>query len=172
MITLSEYLDSSYFMKKYGVNAYCMTAYREKSSFDLVKDEKSKKWKYPKEAEEEISTFCKNFKRKREIDKSCVTISELEKILKVSEKRILDYIDKNKIEVIVIDMWRYIDKDLISSFKRDLKPSKRNRHNYCPICKRPLNDLGEGEKYCKPCNKYFLRSREISYGKDGSIRYK
>lgn len=149
-----------------------MTAYREKTSFKLIKDEVSKTWKYPKEAEEEIKEFCEEYKRNVEIAETCITIGQLKRLLGVSEKRVLDFINKNKIEIKFVDRWRYIDKKHIDFFKENLKPKKRNRHNYCPICKRPLNDLGEGEKYCKPCGKFFVRSKEISYSKDGCIRYK
>ena len=166
---MTEYLDSAYFMKKYGVDSYTMRAYREKSSFDLVKDEVSRTWKYPKEAEEEIAKFCEEYKRNGEIAERSITIGQLKKMLDVTETMVLNFIKKNNIKITLVNRMRYIDKKHIDFFKENLKP-KKNKHNYCPICKRPLNDLGEGEKYCKPCNKYFLRSKEITYGEDGSIR--
>lgn len=147
-----------------------MSAYRDKTSFKLIRDEVSKTWKYPKEAEEEIKEFCEEYKKTVEIAETCITIGHLRRLLGVSEKRVLDFISKNNIDIRFVDRLRYIDKKHIDLFKKNLKP-KRNKHNYCPICERPLNDLGEGEKYCKPCGKFFIRSKEITYGKDGSIRF-
>lgn len=168
---MSEYLDSNYFIKKYGVNAYAMTAYRDKSSFKLIRDEKTRVWKYPKEAEGEIKEFCEEYKRNAEIAETCITIGKLKRMLDVPETRVLKFIKENNIEVTLVNRMRYIDKKHIDFFRKNLKPKKKNKHNNCPVCNRPLNDLGDGEKYCRPCNKYFLRSREITYGEDGSIRF-
>ena len=92
-------------------------------------------------------------------------------MLDVTETMALDFIKENNIEVTLVNRMRFIDKKHIDFFKENLKPKKKNKHNYCPICKRLLNDLGEGEKYCRPCGKFFLRSKEITYGEDGSIRF-
>ena len=168
---MSEYLDSAYFIKKYGVDHYAMAAYREKTSFDLVKDKATRTWKYPKETEEEVKEFLKEYKRNVEIAEKCITIGQLKRILGVSEKRVLKFIKENNIEITLVNRMRYIDKKHIDFFRENLKPSKRNRHNYCPICKRLLNDLGEGEKYCRPCGKFFKRGKEIIYSESGEVIY-
>ena len=179
---MSEYLKSSYFTKKYNVKAYVLTEFRRNAKCEIVQDEKSRFWVYPLEAEEEFKEFLRQKERRKEIKDSHITISKLARILGLGTTTVSTLLAENNIEAEAIRGMTFVDKDLVPKLKELAKsfklkelakaPKTKVNPNICPCCGKKLNNLENGEKYCRPCGKFFKRGREISYSKDGCIRYK
>ena len=52
--------------------------------------------------------------------------------------------------------------------KRGRPQNKGNvEWEYCPTCKSKMNELGFYEFYCKACEKYFRKGKEIVYNING-----
>ena len=169
---ISEYLKTSYFTKKYKVRPQVLTEFRRHAKCEIILDEKSKLWLFPLEAEEEFKEFLRQKERRKEIKDSHITISKLARILGLGTTTVSTILARNNIEVETIRGMTYIDKDLIPKIKELAKASKAKVNpNICPCCGKKLNNLGDGEKYCRPCEKFFKRGREITYSESGEVIY-
>lgn len=169
---MSEYLKTSYFTKKYKVGSQVLTEFRRNAKCEIVQDEKSRFWVYPLEAEEEFKDFLRQKERRKEIKDSHITISKLARILGLGTTTVSTLLAENNIEAETIRGMTFISKDLVPKLKELAKaPKTKVNPNICPCCGKKLNNLGEGEKYCPPCGKFFKRGKEITYSESGEVIY-
>ena len=178
---MNEYLKSSYFTKKYNVKAYVLTEFRRNAKCEIVYDGKSRFWVYPLEAEEEFKEFLRQKERRKEIKDSHISLTKLSRILGMTTTTALTLLKKNNIEVETIRGMTFVDKDLVPKLKELAKsfklkelakaPKTKVNPNICPCCGKILNNLENGEKYCRPCGKFFKRGKEIIYSESGEVIY-
>ena len=169
---MTEYLKTSYFTKKYNVKAYVLTEFRRLAKCEIILDEKSKFWIYPLEAEEEFKEFLRQKERRKEIEDSHISLTKLSHILGMTTTTALTLLKKNNIEVEIVRDMTFISKDLVPKLKELAKsPKTKVNPNICPCCGKDLNNLENGEKYCRPCGKFFKRGREITYSESGEVIY-
>lgn len=169
---MAEYLKTSYFTKKYNVKAYVLTEFRRLAKCKITLDEESRFWIYPLEAEEEFKEFLRQKERRKKTKSSHISVTKLSSILGMTTTTALTLLKKNNIEVETIRDMTFISKDLVPKLKELAKsPKTKVNPNICPCCGKKLNNLGEGEKYCPPCGKFFKRGKEIIYSESGEVIY-
>lgn len=169
---MTEYLKTRYFTKKYKVGSQVLTDFRRNAKCEIILDEKGNSWLYPLEAEEEFKEFLRQKERRKEIKDSHISLTKLSRILGLGTTNVSALLAKNDIEVETIRGMTFVDKDIVPKVKELAKASKTKVDpNICPYCGKRLNNLMFGEKYCKPCGKFFKRGKEIIYTISGDIEF-
>lgn len=169
---MAEYLKTSYFTKKYNVKAYVLTEFRRVAKSEIVLDERGKSWLYPLEAEEEFKEFLKQKEWRKKTKSSHISVTKLSSILGMTTTTALTLLKKNNVEVEAIRGMTFVSKELVPKLKESAKsPKTKVNPNICPCCGKKLNNLENGEKYCKPCGKFFKKGKEITYSESGEIIY-